>query len=224
MAESIADENLIHVNPATKVSQEEDLPVCLQSFGHLVLDVGSNSNSEAEDSQPPVVAFQTGYRNDHDNDRNYLHHAQGLPTPRRSSLAAPTSGPRLQQPAPFGEHHLSDASDVSSLYDGHYKTDAWRFSRGRKITLMPCLDENGDDILDECYEGDDELRTNTTDDINHLIGAVCDFITNIIPKMMFVSGETAEPSIETTTLIEDITREQVLEIVRLPLTSDPYMF
>jgi transcription initiation protein SPT3 len=32
--------------------------------------------------------------------------------------------------------------------------------------------------------------------------------------MMFVSGETAEPSIETTTVIEDITREQVLEIVR----------
>jgi transcription initiation protein SPT3 len=34
--------------------------------------------------------------------------------------------------------------------------------------------------------------------------------------MMFVSGETAEPSVETTTVIEDITREQVLEIVRLP--------
>jgi hypothetical protein len=32
-------------------------------------------------------------------------------------------------------------------------------------------------------------------------------------QMMFVSGETAEPSTETTTLIEDITRQQVLEIV-----------
>ena len=214
MAESIADENLIHVNPATKASQEEDLPVCLQSFGHLVLSVGSNSNSEAEDSQPPVAAFQTGYRNDHDDDRTDLHHARGLPTPRRSSLAAPTNAPRLQQPVPFVEHHLSDASAVSSLYDGHTKTDARRFSRGRKITLMSCLDENGDHILDECYDADDELRTNATDDTDHSIGAVCDFITNIIPKMMFVSGETAEPSIETTTLIEDITREQVLEIVR----------
>lgn len=32
-------------------------------------------------------------------------------------------------------------------------------------------------------------------------------------KMMFVSGETAEPSVETTTLIEDIVRQQVVEIV-----------
>lgn len=155
MAESIADEILIHVNPADKVSQEEDLPVYLKSFGHLVLDVGPNSNSEAEDSQPPAGALQTGYM-----------------------------------------------------------TDDWCFSRGRKITPLPCLDENGDGILDECYDADDELRTNATDDTDHSTGAVCDFITNIIPKMMFVSGETAEPSIETTTLIEDITREQVLEIVR----------
>lgn len=31
--------------------------------------------------------------------------------------------------------------------------------------------------------------------------------------MMFVSGETAEPSVETTTLIEEIVRQQVIEIV-----------
>lgn len=34
-----------------------------------------------------------------------------------------------------------------------------------------------------------------------------------IQQMMFVSGETAEPSIDTTTLIEDITRQQVIEIL-----------
>ena len=43
------------------------------------------------------------------------------------------------------------------------------------------------------------------------------FMINVIKQMMFVSGETAEPSIETTTLIEDITRQQVLEIVSLLL-------
>lgn len=31
---------------------------------------------------------------------------------------------------------------------------------------------------------------------------------------MFVSGETAEPSQETTTLIEEIVRQQVVEMVR----------
>lgn len=38
-------------------------------------------------------------------------------------------------------------------------------------------------------------------------------VTDFIRQMMFVSGETAEPSIETTTLIEDIVRQQVVEIV-----------
>jgi hypothetical protein len=35
-----------------------------------------------------------------------------------------------------------------------------------------------------------------------------------IGQMMFVSGETAEPSPETTWMIEEIVREQVVEMVR----------
>lgn len=35
--------------------------------------------------------------------------------------------------------------------------------------------------------------------------------------MMYVSGETAEPPVETTSIIEDIVRQQVIELVRLPL-------
>lgn len=42
-------------------------------------------------------------------------------------------------------------------------------------------------------------------------------LTNQLRQMMFVSGETAEPSVETTTLIEEITRQQVIEIVSAPL-------
>jgi hypothetical protein len=34
--------------------------------------------------------------------------------------------------------------------------------------------------------------------------------------MMYVSGETGEPSLETTGIIEDIVRQQVVEIVSLP--------
>lgn len=37
---------------------------------------------------------------------------------------------------------------------------------------------------------------------------------------MFVSGETAEPSIETTTLIEDIVRQQVVELVSQCFLTD----
>jgi hypothetical protein len=35
---------------------------------------------------------------------------------------------------------------------------------------------------------------------------------------MYVSGETGEPSVETTSIIEDIVRGQVIELVRLPQT------
>jgi hypothetical protein len=43
-------------------------------------------------------------------------------------------------------------------------------------------------------------------------GTLREMLTDFV-QMMFVSGETAEPSTETTTLFEDITRQQVLEIV-----------
>ncbi|KAJ6166270.1 hypothetical protein N7485_009514 [Penicillium canescens] len=43
-------------------------------------------------------------------------------------------------------------------------------------------------------------------------GNLREMLTDFV-QMMFVSGETAEPSTETTTLIEDITRQQVLEIL-----------
>ena len=37
-----------------------------------------------------------------------------------------------------------------------------------------------------------------------------------IKKMMFVAGETGEPSTESTTLVEQIIHEQCVEIVSLP--------
>ncbi|KAF4921452.1 SAGA complex subunit spt3 [Colletotrichum viniferum] len=39
-------------------------------------------------------------------------------------------------------------------------------------------------------------------------------IANVFRKMMYVSGETAEPSVETTSMIEDIVRQQVIELLR----------
>ncbi len=41
---------------------------------------------------------------------------------------------------------------------------------------------------------------------------------NEVAKMMYVSGETAEPSAETTGMVEEIVRQQVIEMVStLPL-------
>lgn len=41
---------------------------------------------------------------------------------------------------------------------------------------------------------------------------------NVIAQMMFVSGETAEPSSETTTIIEEIVHTQVVEMVRMSIS------
>jgi hypothetical protein len=43
--------------------------------------------------------------------------------------------------------------------------------------------------------------------------------TNVLRQMMYVSGETAEPPVETTSIIEDIVRQQVIELVRTPRLS-----
>lgn len=40
-----------------------------------------------------------------------------------------------------------------------------------------------------------------------------DELTRLFAQMMFVSGETAEPSPETTTIIEEIVHTQVVEMV-----------
>jgi transcription initiation protein SPT3 len=42
-------------------------------------------------------------------------------------------------------------------------------------------------------------------------------LTESIRQMMFVSGETAEPPVETTGIIEDIVRQQVIELVGSPI-------
>lgn len=41
-------------------------------------------------------------------------------------------------------------------------------------------------------------------------------IINVIQQMMYVSGETAEPSVDTTSIIEDAVRQQVIELVSSP--------
>jgi transcription initiation protein SPT3 len=43
-----------------------------------------------------------------------------------------------------------------------------------------------------------------------------------ISQMMYVSGETAEPPVETTSIIEDIVRQQVIELVSCSLVFSPH--
>lgn len=47
-------------------------------------------------------------------------------------------------------------------------------------------------------------------------GSYKHWLTKSIRQMMYVSGETAEPPVETTGIIEDIVRQQVIELVSPP--------
>jgi len=44
-------------------------------------------------------------------------------------------------------------------------------------------------------------------------GSITQMDANLITQMMFVSGETADPSHETTSMIEGIVQQQVMEMV-----------
>ncbi|CEO59319.1 Putative Histone acetyltransferase PCAF/SAGA [Penicillium brasilianum] len=208
MSDFVSDDKLVS-------SEEYDLPR-LRSFGHLVLNSSSDEESDAE---TVIASPQAGYHED--DARDISHHGVDIPTPLNSSVAPSTSPPCL--PVTSDERHLCDASDTSSLYDGHDEHDAFSFSWGAKVTETPCSDKASDGTLGECYDADDELSSadlmSTADQMKASTELPTKaffqykILTKPLLKMMFVSGETAEPSIETTTLIEDITREQVLEIL-----------
>lgn len=72
-----------------------------------------------------------------------------------------------------------------------------------------------DDPMEEDLEDVTAMDVTTTTDKTNA-ETFADFkvvLFNMLKQMMFVSGETAEPSIETTSAIEEITRQQVVEIV-----------
>lgn len=49
------------------------------------------------------------------------------------------------------------------------------------------------------------------------INGGCNMLTLHFSQMMFVSGETADVALETTSMIESIVQQQVMEMVRLPI-------
>lgn len=207
-------------------SEDEEMPVHIRRFGRLIQRDDSSSSVKPADKQPRLPAPQTGHQDVSDDVLKITPRGPGIPTPGGTSVVAPTITPRLQQSLIRDLAYLDDASDTSSFYDGHYKTDAFCFPRAGNTAWEPWSDDDSDSTLDEYHDADDEI-TEITEEPEYIDPVPTKALfkypftgkllrTNWF-KMMFVSGETAEPSVETTTVIEDITREQVLEIVRSPI-------
>ncbi|KAA8651718.1 transcriptional regulator SPT3 [Aspergillus tanneri] len=90
--------------------------------------------------------------------------------------------------------------DWDSLYrEGYIKFDKHILAAAaREAGNVEDTQKFGEESVDAHEETDERFRAR---------------LTNLLRQMMFVSGETAEPSVETTTLIEEIVRQQVVEIL-----------
>ncbi|EEH20155.2 hypothetical protein PABG_02414 [Paracoccidioides brasiliensis Pb03] len=84
-------------------------------------------------------------------------------------------------------------------------------------TLSGCEDHGGNvpqDDFDVDTDGDGDQHENEDQNEDEETWEEWNArFTNTLSQMMFVSGETAEPSAETTTLIEEIVRQQVIEML-----------
>ena len=177
---------------STEISKHDEnyIPIGITSLDHVALASDSSQTCEAQIAPSPTQPVAT------------------------DSQASGLSWLGISQARNACKRKLSDASDLSLLYDGHYRTSAFSFCGKHKGA------EEHRSVPDEepaesgrTYDADDEWEEDCNLELSPALFKY-QFTDKILPKMMFVSGETAEASVETTTLIEDITREQVLEIVR----------
>lgn len=112
---------------------------------------------------------------------------------------------RLISEYPISQYQMDTAEQMDEIKHAVHIEDISTENSGYANIYLPPIP----DLFAEELEGiDTEIATQAKTGAEFR-----ELITNLIHKMMFVSGETAEPSIDTTTLIEDITRQQVIEIV-----------
>ena len=122
------------------------------------------------------------------------------------SLIEPSPGPSDDLGDELHDHQAAEFSD--DLGDELRDHQAAEFS-----------DDLGDELHGQSATGPfDQAMTSSCPDCFHLEETSEDWIHTLmgmICQMMFVSGETSEASVETTTIIEEIVHTQVTEIVGL---------
>lgn len=138
--------------------------------------------------------------------------ALGVPGPRKPHFGStrqlnPAGNPRSAFKLSGARHSLGVSGAISESLDRTkggqsrpYKNDlASAFEFVHKKALPP--------LMTHTAFSDDDLEE---------FGDPKNYFTDLIEKMMYVSGETGEPSAETTGIIEEIVRLQVVEMVSKP--------
>ena len=140
---------------------------------------------------------------------------------QRPAPPAPVEPP---QPAPVDRCATlspTSASDDSSPDVSSDSGDSTLVPASEESTLILSSDDETL-VPDSEFEFDDNLSVTSKATKHEQILYFKDELAKLFRQMMFVSGETAEPSPETTSLIEEIVRQQVIEIVRPPAPSSVY--
>lgn len=204
------------VSPAASSNLFENEPLWVWKFGHLVF------HNDQDESPGFQESLESRFFNDNDSrDVDYEADSESIWGMKSSPSTPP---PR---PTPLVE-------DSNSMGSGSSFSTVVSVLPNRIERLSIEIEDEANDgavenISDETSSGsfvstsvavtEDQEDTEAIEDYE--TGLMFKWaLTDLIRQMMFVSGETAEPSIESTTLIEDITRQQVIEIVRLPFLLD----
>lgn len=136
--------------------------------------------------------------------------------------------PLSTQPVPDFAFQSQYSSGVEPNFDSPYDADSEAEMASEVVSSSPSAESVPSSPLKTLeVETDDPSSTSEVEDREdareETITEFKKALTDLIKKMMFVSGETAEPSVETTTLIEEITRQQVIEIVSSPFFCPSYV-
>lgn len=201
-----------------------DLP-SLSRFGHLVFD-----NDRSDPSSPELdlstlndILSMIPARNEEDSFDDDSISESELRELDEESGPPPSESPTSRQTLlPIGSGPLANDDGwpdaVMDVYDpaaGFVDQEVGE-AEETETTYSDSSEPSSAKSSKDQASSDDQNTTESDEDDNTNMIISRPRITNYIGQMMFVSGETAEPSIETTTLIEEITRQQVIEIVSAP--------
>lgn len=233
MSDNESDPRIVRISPEDYETGQSDLSqsdssdlsenarLWVSSFGNMIFhNDHSNPEERLEDLEGRIFGHST--------DADVAYEADSESTYDLDSPPSMTP-PRHLPPLAGDDVPSSDDGSLSTV------TTAVLSSHVRSLRIEAEDEVNDGEVEDSGMTSSGSfgaLSTNNGDDREHQEGtqAIEDHetevmfrwtLTNMVRQMMFVSGETAEPSIETTTLIEDITRQQVIEIVSVALS--PHM-
>ena len=204
------------VSPAASSNLFENEPLWVWKFGHLVF------HNDQDESPGFQESLESRFFNDNDS-RDVDYEADS------ESIWGMKSSPSTPPPRPTPLVEDSNSMGSGSSFSTVVSVLPNRIERLSIEIKDEANDGAVENISDETSSGsfvstsvavtEDQEDTEAIEDYE--TGLMFKWaLTDLIRQMMFVSGETAEPSIESTTLIEDITRQQVIEIVRLPFLLD----